>query len=62
MKDRPREGGQATFNRRGAAAIIAEDSRYFCMNAPGSEPFHSQKFDHDALFGFFHKVTLTQIC
>jgi hypothetical protein len=25
------------------------------VNAPGSEPFHPQKFDHDALFGLFHQ-------
>jgi hypothetical protein len=40
-------------------AIIDEDPRYFYMNAPDSEPFHPEKFDHESLFGFFQKVTLT---
>jgi hypothetical protein len=53
------KAGKSTFNHRGAVAIIAEDPRQFCVNSPGSEPFHPQKIGHDSLFGFFHKVTLT---
>jgi hypothetical protein len=51
--------GMPIFNRRGAIAIIAEEPEIICVNVPGSEPFHPQKFGHDALFGFFHNMPFT---
>jgi hypothetical protein len=52
------KAGKATFNRRAAMVIIAEDPTQLCVSAPGSESFHPQNFDHDGPFGFFHKMSL----